>query len=114
MKRVLLLPLLFLTACGGGGEVVSDAITDEARPPVYCIRDVVFLGDEKDPNGRVLLDMPGYPYGQTDMMQEISRQTYDNLNNIDACKSDDPRTGQKPSGIAWSDGRNTDLEGNPL
>ena len=113
MKKLLLLPLLLLTACGGGGEVVSDAITDE-RPPVYCIREVVFLGDENDPNGRVLLDMPGYPYGQTDMMQEIDRQTYDELDNIDACKSDDPRTGQQPRGIAWSDGRNTDFEGNPI
>ena len=113
MKRLLLLPLLFLTACGGGGEVVSDAATDE-RPPVYCIRDVIFLDDEDDPNGRVLLDMPGYPYGQTDMMQEISRHTYNELDNIDACKSDDPRTGQKPSGIAWTDGRDTDLDGNTL
>ena len=112
MRKFLLLPLLLLTACGGG-EVVSDAITDE-RPPVYCIRDVVFLGDESDPNVRVLLDMPGYPYGQTDMMQEIDRHTYNELDNIDACKSDDPRTGQEPRGIAWSDGRNTDLDGNPI
>ena len=112
MKRLLLLPLLFLTACGSG-EVVSDAITDESLPP-YCIRDVVFLDGETNPNGRVLLDMPGYPYGQTDMMQEIDRHTYNELDNIDACKSDDPRTGQQPRGIAWSDGRNTDLEGNPL
>jgi len=112
MKKLLLLPLLLLTACSGG-EVVSDAITDE-KPPVYCIRDVVFLGDENDPNGRVLLDMPGYPYGQTDMMQEIDRYTYNELDNIDACKSDDPRMGQEPRGIAWADGRNTDLDGNPL
>jgi len=111
MKKLLLLPLLLLTACGGGGEVVSDAVTDE-RPPVYCIRDVVFLDDK--PDGRVLLDMPGYPYGQTDMMQEIDRYTYNELDNIDACKSDDPRMGQEPRGIAWADGRNTDLEGNPL
>jgi len=112
MKKLLLLPLLLLTACGGG-EVVSEAVTDE-RPPVYCIREVVFLGDESDPNGRVLLDMPGYPYGQTDMMQEISRHTYNELDNIDACKSDDPRMQLRPSGIAWTDGRNTDIDGNPL
>ena len=113
MKKLFLLPLLLLTACGSS-EVVSDAITDENSPPVYCIRDVIFLGDENDPNGRVLLDMPGYPYGQTDMMQEISRHTYNELDNIDACKSDDPRMGQEPRGIAWADGRNTDLDGNPL
>ena len=112
MRKLLFLPLLLLTACSGG-EVVSDAVTDE-KPPVYCIRAVEFLGDETDPEVRVLLDMPGYPYGQTDMMQEIDRHTYNSLDNIDACKSDDPRMGQKPSGIAWADGRNTDLDGNPL
>jgi hypothetical protein len=110
MRKLLFLPLLLLTACGGG-EVVSDAVTDEPQWPVYCIRDVVFLDDQ--PQGRVLLDMPGYPHGQTDMMQEIDRRTYNNL-EVDVCKSDDPRTGQKPSGIAWSDGRNTDLDGNTL
>jgi hypothetical protein len=113
MKKLLLLPLLLLTACGGG-EVASDAVTDEPQWPSYCIREVIFLGDENDPNGRLLLDMPGYPYGQTDMMQEIDRHTYNGLDNIDACKSDDPRMGQKPRGIAWTDGRNTDLDGNPL
>lgn len=112
MKRLLLLPLLLLTACGGG-EVVSDAITDERKWPTYCIREVVFLVDENDPNGTLLLDMPGYPYGQTDMMQEIDRQTY-NIIDWDACKSDDPRMELKPRGIAWADGRNTDLDGNPL
>ena len=71
-----------------------------------------FLDDK--PDGRVLLDMPGYPYGQTDMMQEIDRYTYNELDNIDACKSNDPRMGQEPRGIAWADGRNTDLDGNPL
>ena len=111
MKKFLpLLVLPFLVSCGGPKEEV----VTEPRLPVYCIRDVVFLGDENDPNGRVLLDMPGYPYGQTDMMQEIDRQTYNEIDNIDACKSDDPRTGQKPRGIAWTDGRNTDLDGNPL
>ena len=114
MKKLLLLPLLFLTACGGGGgEVVSDAVTDE-RLPVYCIRNVVFLGDPNDPNVRVLLDMPGWPHGATDMMQEIDRQTYDELDNIDACKSDDPRMELKPVGIAYTDGRDTDLDGNPI
>ena len=112
MKKLLLLPLLLLTACGGG-EVVSEAPTEE-RLPVYCIRDVIFLGDQNDPNVRVLLDMPGWPHGATDMMQEIDRQTYDELDNIDACKSNDPRMELKPVGIAYSDGRNTDLDGNPL
>ena len=82
--------------------------------PVYCIRDVIFLDGETNPNGRVLLDMPGYPYGQTDMMQEIDRHTYNEIDNIDACKSDDPRMNLEPRGIAWADGRNTDLDGNPL
>ena len=88
MKKLLLLPLLFLTACGGG-EVVSDAITDES-PPVYCIRDAVFL-DEDQINGKVLLDMPGYPYGMNDEPMEVSRETYNELTNIDVCKSWDPR-----------------------
>ena len=111
MRKLLFLPLLLLTACGGG-EVVSDAVTDEPTLPVYCIREVVFLDD--DPQGKVLLDMPGYPFGQTDKMQEISREAYNELTNIDACKSDDPRMQLKPSGIAWADGRDTDLDGNPL
>lgn len=109
MRRALFLfPLLFLAACGE-----QEAKVFEDMPPVYCIRDVVFLGDERDPNGRVLLDMPGYPHGQTDMMQEIDRHTYDTL-DVDACKHDDPRMELKPSGIAWTDGRNTDLDGNLL
>ena len=89
MRKLLLLPLLLLTACGGG-EIVSDAPTDEV-PPVYCIRDVEFLGDETDPEVRVLLDMPGYPYGMDDEPMNVSRETYDSLDNIDACKSWDPR-----------------------
>ena len=112
MRKLLLFPLLLLTACGGG-EVVSDAITDEPQLPVYCIRDVIFIGNEKDPNGRVLLDMPGWPYGATDKMQEIDRYTYDTL-DVPVCRSDDPRMELKPEGIAWTNGRDTDLDGNPL
>ena len=112
MRKLLLLPLLLLTACGGGQEVVDASITDEARLPVYCIRDAVIL-DESDPQSGVLLDMPGYPYGQTDKMQEIDRDTYNTL-DVPVCASTDPRMELKPSGIAWADGRNTDLDGNPL
>ena len=111
MRKIIpLLVLPFLVSCAGPKEEV----VTEPKWPVYCIRDVIFLDGERDPNGRVLLDMPGYPYGQTDMMQEIDRHTYNELTNVDACKSDDPRMELKPRGIAWADGRNTDLDGNPL
>ena len=109
MRRLALATLPFILIGCSSPEV---EIT-QPDYPVYCIRDVIFLGDEKDPDGRLLLDMPGYPHGQTDMMQEISRQTYDEL-EVDACKSDDPRMNLEPRGIAWTDGRNTDLDGNPL
>ena len=108
MRRIIpLLVLPFLVSCAGPKEEVVDT----ASLPSYCIRDVVFLDD--DPQGRVLLDMPGYPYGMTDKMQEIDRQTYNEL-DVDACKHDDPRMELEPSGIAWTDGRNTDVDGNPL
>jgi len=101
----LILPLL--VSCAGAKEEV----VTEPKWPTYCIRDVIFLDDE--PGGRVLLDMPGYPYGMTDMYQEIDRHTY-NVIDWDACKTGDPRLEVKARGIAWSDGRNTDLDGNPL
>lgn len=108
MRRIIpLLVLPFLVSCAGPKEEV----VTEPKWPVYCIRDAIFLDD--DPNGRVLLDMPGYPYGMTDKIQEIDRQTYNEL-DVDTCKSDDPRMQVKPSGIAWTDGRNTDLDGKPL
>ena len=110
MKTIILAAIPFIVmGCNGVGVQVSQ----EPDYPPYCIRDVVFLGDENDPNGRLLLDMPGYPHGQTDMMQEISRQTYNEL-EVEACKSDDPRMDLSPDGIAWTDGRNTDVDGNPL
>ena len=105
MRKLLLLPLLLLTACGGG-EVVDGSITDEPQLPVYCIRDVIIL--DNGPQGTVLLDMPGWPYGSTDKMQEISKDTYNNL-DVPVCQSDDPRMELKPSGIAWADGRDTGL-----
>ena len=46
-------------------------------------------------------------------MQEIDKDTYNNL-DVPVCQSNDPRMELKPSGIAWADGRNTDLDGNPL
>ena len=57
--------------------------------PAYCIRDAVFLDDDAI-NGRVLLDMPGYPYGMDDEPMEVSRDTYNNL-EVDVCTHDDPR-----------------------
>ena len=110
MKKLILAIAPFIIVGCGSAEV---EVSQQSDYPTYCIREVIFLGDENDPDGRLLLDMPGYPFGQTDMMQEISRQTYDEL-EVDACKSNDPRMGQQPRGIAWTDGRNTDLDGNPL
>ena len=92
-----------LTAC-------TSAPKTEIEPstlPVYCIRDVVFL--DTDPQGQLLLDMPGYPYGQTDKYQQIDRQTYNEL-GVSVCKSDDPRMALEASGIAWADGRDTSLD----
>ena len=109
MRRIIpLLVLPFLVSCAGPKEEV----VTEPKWPVYCIRDVIFL--DEDPQGRVLLDMPGYPHGMTDKYQEIDRQTYNEMTHIDACKSDDPRMQVESVGIAWSDGRDTDLDGNPL
>ena len=59
-KFIPLLVLPFLVSCGGPKEEVVEA----SFIPFDVIREVVFLDD--DPQGRVLLDMPGYPYGQTD------------------------------------------------
>ena len=101
----LILPLLM--SCGG------EKVAEKTDWPTYCIREVIFLDGENNPQGRVLLDMPGYPYGQTDRMIEISRWNYDVI-DWDACKSDDPRMDLKPSGIDWADGRVTDIDGNPL
>ena len=102
-KFIPLLVLPFLVSCGGPKEEVVEA----PQYPVYCIREVVFLDD--DPQGRVLLDMPGYPYGQTDKYQEIDRQTYNEL-DVPVCQSDDPRMSLEASGIAWADGRDTSLD----
>ena len=108
MKKYLpLLVLPFLVSCGGQPEVTEI----KESLPSYCIRDVKFLDDE--PGGRVLLDMPGWPYGATDKYQEIDRHTFNEL-GVPVCQSDDPRMSLQPSGIAWTDGRDTDLDGNPL
>ena len=72
-----------LTAC-------STSTTEVAKDwPAYCIRDAVFLDDDSI-NGRVLLDMPGYPHGMDDEPMEVSRDTYNNL-EVDVCTHDDPR-----------------------
>ena len=104
MKKLLLLPLLLLVGCS---TTTTTTEVEQITLPVYCIRDVVFL--DTDPQGQLLLDMPGYPYGQTDKYQQIDRQTYNEL-NVPVCKSDDPRMALEASGIAWADGRDTSLD----
>ena len=106
MKKYLpLLVLPFLVSCGGQPEVTE---TKESLP-VYCIRDAIIQENS------VLFDMPGYPYGMTNKYQEIDMETYDYLTErVPVCKSDDPRMEVKSVGIAWADGRDTDLDGNPL
>ena len=74
-----------LTACTSAPKTEVNTSTW----PVYCIRDAVFLDDDAI-NGRVLLDMPGYPHGMDDEPMEVSRETYNNL-EVDVCTSDDPR-----------------------
>ena len=103
MKKLILLPLLLLAACTTAPETEVETST----LPVYCIRDVVFL--DNDPQGQLLIDMPGYPYGQTDAYQQIDRQTYNEL-DVPVCKSDDPRMALQASGIAWADGRDTSID----
>ena len=103
MKKLILLPLLLLAACTTAPETEVETST----LPVYCIRDVVFL--DNDPQGQLLIDMPGYPYGQTDAYQQISKQTYNEL-DVPVCKSDDPRMALQASGVAWADGRDTSID----
>ena len=103
MPKYLLCGLLLLTAC----TTAPEAEVSTSNLPVYCIRDVVFL--DNDPQGQLLIDMPGYPYGQTDAYQQISKQTYNEL-DVPVCKYDDPRMALKASGIAWADGRDTSLD----
>ena len=73
-----------LTACASN---TSTQVTKDW--PTRCIRDAVFL-DDNGINGKVLLDMPGYPYGMDDQPLEVSRETYNNL-DVPVCTSDDPR-----------------------
>ena len=84
MKKLLLLPMLLLAACS------TTSTTQVAKDlPAYCIREATFL-DTDAVNGKVLLDMPGYPFGMNDAPMEVSRQTYNEL-DVDVCTSDDPR-----------------------
>jgi len=84
MKKLLLLPLILLAACS------TTSTTNVSKDwPVYCIREATFL-DTDAINGKVLLDMPGYPFGTDDAPMEVSRETYNNL-DVDVCTSDDPR-----------------------
>ena len=84
MPKYLLCGLLLLTACS------TTSTTEVAKDwPARCIRDAVFLDDDGI-NGKVSLDMPGYPYGTDDEPLEVSRETYNNL-DVDVCTHDDPR-----------------------
>ena len=98
MKKLLLLSIPFLLVGCGGGKVVDASITDQPSLPAYCIREVVELD-----NGKVLLDMPGYPYGSTDSMMEIGRETLESITSrpdsvVKDCAADDPRMELKPNG----------------
>ena len=98
MKKLLLLSIPFLlVGCGGGGGSTDASITDQPSLPAYCIREVVELD-----NGKVLLDMPGYPHGSTDAMMEISRETLEWITSrpdsvVKDCSADDPRMELKPN-----------------
>ena len=85
MYYVIALTMLLLASC----STTTTTEVDTSTLPVYCIREVTFL-DNDAINGRVLLDMPGYPYGMDDEPMEVSRETYNNL-EVDVCASNDPR-----------------------
>lgn len=78
MKKYLpLLVLPFLVSCGEQPKVTET----KGTLPVYCIRSV-----EKTENGTFILDMPGYPYGQTDDPIEIKSDTLEYVReNVDEC-----------------------------
>lgn len=82
MKKLLILPLLLLTACGGGAKFVS---ANPEGHPVYCIRGVEVVGD-----GTVMLDMPGLYFGQDDKPMKVSVEVAESL-NAPTCKPGDPR-----------------------
>ena len=84
MLKYYLCGLLLLTACS-----TTSTTQVSKNLPAYCIRAAEFL-DTDAINGRVLLDMPGYPYGMDDQPLEVSRETYNNL-DVDVCTHDDPR-----------------------
>ena len=85
MYYVIALTMLLLASC----STTTTTEVDTSTLPVYCIREATFL--DNDPiNGRVLLDMPGYPHGMDDEPMEVSRETYNNL-EVDVCASNDPR-----------------------
>ena len=85
MYYVIALTMLLLASC----STTTTTEVDTSTLPVYCIREATFL-DNDAINGRVLLDMPGYPHGMDDEPMEVSRETYNNL-EVDVCTSDDPR-----------------------
>ena len=80
----------FLAPLAGAFLLAScSSATTEVVPsdlPAYCIREVTFLD-----NGRVLIDMPGYPFGMTDSPIDIGRTTYEAL-DVPVCASNDPRS----------------------
>lgn len=97
-----LLVLPFLVFCEGSQAEVVD-------PPTYCIRSA-----EETENGTILVDVPGYRYGRTDPIYEISKETYEYITTgpqgtLEDCPADDPRMELKPTRIEWMDGSVTDL-----
>ena len=105
-----LLVLPFLVFCGGSQaeEVVSEE-EQKPIPPTYCIRSA-----EETENGTILVDIPGYPYGQTDPIHEISKEGYEYITtgpqgSLEDCPVDDPRMGLQPTEIEWMDGSVTNL-----
>ena len=80
MTKLLFALLLF------SSPVMAEEPVEEVRWPTYCVRSVTPL-----PNGRVMLDMPGWPYGMDDRPIEVDEFRVDMLLNTDYCTPDDPR-----------------------
>ena len=101
-----LLVLPFLVFCGGSQ---AEEVVVSEDPPTYCIRSA-----EDTENGTILVDIPGYPYGQTDPIHEISKEAYEYITTgpqgtLENCPVDDPRMELQSTEIEWMDGSVTNL-----